>query len=217
MKPKILLSVSSKKENYINAVTNSGGIAVAQYCPDTVIDDYDGLLLCGGNDIDPIFYNEEINGSVDIDAMRDKAEFALVKAFVEQKKPIMGICRGYQLLNIAFGGNMYQHISNADMHSSDNGDVVHKVTAKKGSVLCDLYGEEFFVNSHHHQALKNVAQCFEVIAKSDNTIEGIAHKELPIFGVQWHPERMCFDEKRADTVDSADLFGYFVNLCKNNK
>ena len=52
---------------------------------------------------------------------------------------------------------------------------------------------------------------------SDNTIEGIAHKELPIFGVQWHPERMCFDEKRADTVDSADLFGYFVNLCKNNK
>ena len=80
-----------------------------------------------------------------------------------------------------------------------------------------MYGEEFFVNSHHHQALKNVAQCFEVIAKSDNTIEGITHKELPIFGVQWHPERMCFDEKRADTVDSADLFGYFVNLCKNNK
>ena len=86
MKPKILLSVSSKKENYINAVTNSGGIAVAQYCPDAVIDDYDGLLLCGGNDIDPIFYNEEINGSVDIDAMRDKSEFALVKAFVEQSE-----------------------------------------------------------------------------------------------------------------------------------
>lgn len=214
MKPKILLSVSSKKENYINAINNSGGIAVAEYCPEASAE-YAGLLLCGGNDIDPIYYNESINGSVDIDTERDKAEFELVKAFVEMNKPIMGICRGCQLLNIAFGGNMYQHILNADEHSAEADDLIHKVTVTENNFLSNIYGTGFSVNSHHHQAIKNVANGFDIIAVAGDTIEAIAHKELPVFGVQWHPERMCYDNIRDDAVDSADLFKYFVELCKN--
>ena len=71
MKPRILLSVNSKRDNYIEAVNNCGGIAVPQYCPD-VSTEYDGLIICGGNDIDPVYYNEKMNGSVNIDAKRDQ-------------------------------------------------------------------------------------------------------------------------------------------------
>lgn len=217
MKPKILLSVNSKKENYINAINNCGAVAVSQYCSEDC-DGYDGLLLCGGNDIDPLYYGEEMNGSVDIDKKRDASEFELVKAFVEKKKPIMGICRGLQLLNVAFGGNLCQHIENADKHGALTDDLVHNVTADSKSFLYDIYGEKFAVNSHHYQAIKKVADDFTVIAKADNdTIEAIMHKELPIFAVQWHPERMCFLEKRNDTVDGAELFNYFIEICKKYK
>ena len=215
MKPRILLSVNSKRDNYIDAVNNCGGIAVPQYCPD-VSTEYDGLIICGGNDIDPAYYNEKMNGSVNIDAKRDMAEFALVKAFAEKKKPIFGICRGCQLLNVAFGGNLYQDISNASEHCSfSDYDLVHKVTVKKDSFLYKMYGVEFSVNSFHHQAIKETGNGFDVLATAyGTTIEGIIHKELPIFGVQWHPERMCFANKREDTVDGAEIFNFFIKLCK---
>ena len=214
MKPKILLSVNSKRDNYIEAVNNCGGIAVPQYCPD-VSTEYDGLIICGGNDIDPAYYNEEMNGSVNIDSKRDMAEFALAKAFAKEKKPIFGICRGCQLLNVAFGGNLYQDISNASEHCSfSDYDLVHKVTVKKDSFLHKMYGAEFSVNSFHHQAIKEPGEGFDVVATADyTTIEGIIHKELPIFGVQWHPERMCFANKREDTVDGSEIIKFFIKLC----
>ena len=178
--------------------------------------EYDGLIICGGNDINPAYYNEKMNGSVNIDAKRDMAEFALAKAFAEKKKPIFGICRGCQLLNVAFGGNLYQDISNASEHCSfSDYDLVHKVTVKKDSFLYKMYGVEFSVNSFHHQAIKETGNGFDVLATADGTtIEGIIHKELPIFGVQWHPERMCFANKREDTVDGAEIFNFFIKLCK---
>ena len=215
MKPRILLSGNGKRDNYIDAVNNCGGIAVPQYCPD-VSTEYDGLIICGGNDIDPAYYNEKMNGSVNIDARRDIAEFALAKVFAEKKKPILGICRGCQLLNVAFGGSLYQDISNASEHCSfSDYDLVHKVTVKKDSFLYKMYGAEFYVNSFHHQAIKETGNGFDVLATAyGTTIEGIIHKELPIFGVQWHPERMCFANKREDTVDGAEIFNFFIKLCK---
>lgn len=215
MKPRILLSVNQKQDNYIDAVNNCGGIAVAQYCPE-VSTDYDGLILCGGNDINPMYYHEEVNGSVNIDNDRDFSEFELVKAFVNKKKPIMGICRGCQLLNIAFGGTLNQDIPNAKEHASfSDYDLVHAVTAKKGSFICELYGDSFWVNSFHHQAIKRPGNGFEVImtASDNKTIEGIKHETLPVIGVQWHPERMCFSKKRDDTVDGSALFKYFIKMC----
>ena len=78
-----------------------------------------------------------------------------------------------------------------------------------------MYGVEFSVNSFHHQAIKEKGNGFDVLATADGTtIEGIIHKELPIFGVQWHPERMCFANKREDTVDGAEIFNFFIKLCK---
>lgn len=216
MQPKILLSVNSKKDNYVNAVNNCGGIAVPQYCPEFSAE-YDGLILCGGNDIDPKYYNEELNGSTDIDAPRDAAEFALAKAFAEKHKPILGICRGHQLLNVLFGGSLHQDIPNSSEHRAvDGGDLLHDVCVDKASFLYDMYGDKFAVNSFHHQAIKKAGAGFDITATSvdKKTIEGIVHRELPIFGVQWHPERMCFEHKREDAVDGALIFKYFIKLCK---
>ena len=215
--PKILLSANTKKENYINAVEKCGAVAVCEYCPE-FSDEYDGLILCGGSDIDPIHYGEDITYSVNIDEARDKAEFELFKKFVEVKKPIFGICRGCQLINVALGGSLYQEISNAKEHSSfGNGDLVHKVCATEKSVLSEIYGDEFFTNSAHHQAVKELGKDLSVIAFADNgkTVEAIMHKTLPIYAVQWHPERMCFENKRDDAVDGSKIFDFFIKLCKN--
>lgn len=215
MKPKILLSVNTKKEFYIDAVNNCGGIAVPRYCPN-VSTEYDGLILCGGNDINPSFYNEEINGAVNIDERRDSSEFKLVKAFIDAKKPIMGICRGCQLLNIAFGGTLHQDIENSKEHSSfSDYDLIHPVVARKNSFISELYDDSFWVNSFHHQAINKLGNDLEVTmtASDGKTIEGIKHKILPVFGVQWHPERMCFSKRRNDTVDGKIIFEYFIKMC----
>ncbi len=158
MKPNILLSVNKelKKEFYIDAVTAAGGVPFAEYLPQ-VIAEYDGLILTGGSDINPKFYGEAVNGSVNIDDDRDVLEFALIKAFVDAKKPILGICRGYQILNVYFGGTLIQHLENADTHkATPEGDSVHKVTADNGSLAEKLYSRSFYVNSAHHQAIKKV-------------------------------------------------------------
>ncbi len=217
MKPKILISVATNQENYVNAVTNCGAIATAQRYPE-FLNEYDGLILSGGGDVHPDYYNEEMNGSKNIDTMRDEAEFKLVKAFVQNKKPILGICRGHQLLNVAFSGSLYQHISNAELHSSgvQGVDLVHDITVSKDSFFYKLYGERFSVNSSHHQAVKKLGDGFDVIGTAHNgtTIESIRHRELPIIGVQWHPERTCFDKKRDDAVDGEEIIRHFLKLCK---
>lgn len=215
-KPKILLSGNQKLQNYIDAVNGTGGLAVAKYLPE-INTDYDGLILCGGNDIDPMYYDEEIDGAVDIDYARDEAEFALLKEFIEIGKPVMGICRGCQLINVFFGGSLYQDINNAAEHSSfSDFDLIHRVIAVKGSTAEKIYGTDFVVNSFHHQAIKKLGKELKATMMSvDNTvIEGFEHDSLPVFGVQWHPERMCFSKRRADTVDGVAIFEHFVGMCE---
>lgn len=217
MNPKILVSAKPKKENYINAIEEVGAIP----CLNEEYDDsFDGLVLCGGSDIHPSYYNEEMDGSRNIDEARDKQEFALLKAFVEAGKPVLGICRGCQLINIYFGGSLYQHIEKAEEHSSGipNVDLVHNVVAEKGSVAQKLYGESFFINSSHHQAIKKLGKNLRVSMLSGNgtIVEGIEHTELPIIAVQWHPERMCGEHARNDTVDGSKIFEYFIDLCKSH-
>ena len=215
MKPRILLSGKSKLSNYSDAVNYAGGIATAKYLPE-IDTSYDGLILCGGNDSDPKYYGEEINGSVNIDYKRDEVEFALADAFIKAGKAVMGICRGHQLLNIYFGGSLYQDLKNAKEHSSfADYDLIHTVTAKKESIAEQLYGNTFTVNSFHHQAIKKLGENLTPTIFSGDIIEGFEHKTLKVFGVQWHPERMCCSNKRDDTVDGAEIFKYFIQLCKN--
>ena len=139
MKPRILLSASANNINYINAVAGCGGIPFASYLPE-VNTDFDGLILCGGGDIHPHYYHQEIDGSGEIDEARDDAEFALAKAFIEAGKPVLGICRGLQLLNVYFGGTLIQDLDNANEHTSKAGyDLIHPVHAAEGSVVHALF------------------------------------------------------------------------------
>ena len=191
---------------------------MAKYLPE-IDTDYDGLILCGGGDIDPKYYGEEVCGSYSIDPQRDEVEFALLKAFIDTGKPVLGICRGCQLINVFFGGSLYQHLPESGMHQSREGvDSVHNVTATQGSILSGLYSTEFAVNSSHHQAVKDLGENLRATAYwNDQYIEAIEHNLLPIFAVQWHPERMCFGKARIDTVCGDKIFKHFISMCEISK
>lgn len=214
-KPRILLSGNKNLQYYTDAVEAAGAEATAKYLPD-IDTNYDGLILCGGNDIDPKYYNEEMNGSVDIDEVRDQREFALLKAYLEAGKPILGICRGHQIINVFFGGSLCQHLPETSLHRSGTGaEIIHDVSAVENSVLRELYGATFSVNSIHHQAIDKLGNDLRPTAYWNNKyIEAFAHEWLPVFGVQWHPERMCAGRRRADTVDGIRILKAFVDLCK---
>ncbi len=218
--PKILLSFGmptpiSHYHLYVDAIEKSGGIAELRLYPEAEPEKYDGLLLCGGMDIHPSRYGEEVNGSVNMEEARDAAEFPLAKAFIEAGKPVFGICRGFQLLNIHFGGSLTQHIATADDHRNSEKEAVHLVTAEDG-FFADTYGKEFPVNSYHHQAVNRLGNGLKVTltSKEDGIIEGFEHETLPIFGVQFHPERMSYSWNRAETVDGEPMFQRFVEMCK---
>ena len=119
-----------------------------------------------------------------------------------------------QLLNIFFGGDIIQNLPSYEKHQYDQQDQVHETIALKGSVLHHLYGDRFHVNSAHHQGVDLPGQgiCY-IQYCSDDVVEGLVHTYLPVIGVQWHPERMCFHNKRKDTVDGSLLIDAFLNKC----
>ena len=212
---RILLSGKTNLQYYVDAVNGVGAEADAKYLPD-IDTSYDGLILCGGNDIDPSNYNEVVDGAVEIDRDRDQVEFALLKAYIDAGKPVMGICRGFQLINVFFGGSLYQDLPETHLHTNKTDFyITHSVTTIENSIVGKIYGTSFSVNSSHHQAVKTLGDGVCATAFwEDKYIEAYEHKCLPIFGVQWHPERMCFGQKRDDTVDGAELFKRFITMCK---
>ncbi len=146
------------------------------------------LLLPGGGDLHPSLYGQEDRGSTNIDEQRDRAELALMRRFTGLQLPVLGVCRGCQLVNVFFGGTLHQDIpghsrlGQADrMHGSYTDD----------PVLNALYGTRFPVNSSHHQAVDRLGSGLHVIQWADDgTVEAIRHETLPVFCVQWHPERL---------------------------
>ena len=215
MKPEILILANQRKENYIKAIEKCGAIATVKYLPDLNVN-YDGLLLCGGNDIHPSFYGEEIDGAFGFDMERDETEMALLKKFIDTGKPILGICRGHQLLNVALGGTLIQDLEQQSEHTQINGkDSVHQIITKKDSILNTLYGEEVAVNSSHHQGIDKLGKGLLVTALCNGVIEGVEHKTKPYFGVQFHPERMCLDFESEKTVNGIEIFKCFVELCRS--
>ncbi len=163
----------------------------------------DLLLLPGGADVHPRFYGQEIAGARGIDESRDLAELAVTRRFIAEGRPIFGICRGLQLLNVALGGTLHQHIEG---HRSDGeGDPVHPVRTDD-AFFTALYGACFSVNSSHHQSVDRPGEGLHpVLWADDGCVEALRHETLPIFAVQFHPERMCFAHARSDTVDGAAL------------
>ena len=175
--------------------------------------DFDGLVLCGGNDIHPTYYGQKAEGAYGFDLERDKYEFNLTKEFIHTGKPILGICRGHQLLNVILGGTLIQDLKNADFHRAQNGiDKIHSITST--GFLSKIYASSFNVNSAHHQSIDSLGTELIACAWCDGVIEAFEHINKPYIGVQFHPERMCLNNTTTDTVDGIKIFEYFIELCK---
>ena len=202
--------------NYFNALSHLGAEGVHMTAPEDT-SSFDGLLLPGGGDIEPERYGQALAGSVEIDPKLDDLQFTALDRFVKAGKPVLGICRGHQVINVYFGGTLIQHLPQSPVHRRDPGvpaDKVHGVCVREGSWLEKLYGSEFQVNSSHHQAVDRPGEGLEIDACSlDGVAEALHHQTLPVLSVQWHPERMCFENARDDTVDGSLVISKFLSLC----
>ena len=165
----------------------------------------DRLLLPGGGDLDPALWNEPDLGSRTPDPFLDKTQLSLLHAFVTAGKPVLGICRGLQVINVYFGGTIIQHLSTASNHEYKDADQYHSVHNVPGSALLQLYGSDMIVNSAHHQGCGRIGDGLLITQTApDCVIEALEHEKKPVLGVQWHPERTFAEGKR--------LFQYFLTL-----
>lgn len=194
---------------YLTALTACGvepvlslDLSLAETC--------DALLVPGGADLDPAHYGQANTASVGIDADRDRDELFLVHRFMELGKPILGICKGHQVLNVALGGTLIQHIP--DHGQIDGQDRVHPVTVTH-PFLRQLYGDRFICNSSHHQVVDRLGEGLSVTCRSEEGyVEGIIHENGRVIGVQYHPERLSFDRRRPDADDGEPLLRAFLAL-----
>ncbi len=225
--PSVLLAgIRGTCQNYEQALKNCGfrvlyppaGLNETPYLlSDLSAMEFDLLLLPGGGDISPLLYmsgNSAHSLSDDTpasicnppDYVSDLLQFLLLQTALLQKKPILGICKGMQLLNVWFGGSLYPHLPTADFHAYDSGDRMHSVfftplfpertrifgcsqeTADRLYTLLDSFP---IVNSAHHQGIRHLGKHMITLAHSEDYLpETIAHRHLPILGLQWHPERL---------------------------
>jgi putative glutamine amidotransferase len=171
---------------------------------------FDGVVFTGGIDISPEFYGESFcHEKTEVSRARDLFELSLFKAFYERKKPILGICRGIQLINVALGGTLFQHIEN---HSGVN----HTVRVSGRLLALSENKNEIITNSTHHQALKDLGKNLEIVARAeDGFVEGVCDFSggRYLLGVQFHPEK-SFAE---DSFSRAIIRDFVENLCGWNK
>ena len=215
--------------SYVDAIYKSGGIPVVLPILKDVsaireqVKLLDGLILSGGRDVDPHFYGEEpLEKLGAIFPERDVHEMALIKAAIDLKKPIFAICRGMQILNVTYGGTLYQDISYAPGEHIKHCQIgspyqaTHSIKIDKHSTLFRMADklEIERVNSFHHQALKQVAKGLRVVATApDGIIEAVENEDGAfIIGVQFHPE-MMFDK----STFARGIFKKFISICIESK
>ncbi len=190
------------------------------------IDKIDGLILSGGPDLHPTHFGKDEDTILcTIDLHRDSLELALIKKAYENKLPILGICRGLQILNVFNGGSLITDIptqkpNSLVIHQIKDADTEHLVTLiDTNSIFYLIYNHKnFVVNSNHHQAIDRLADNFVASAYSeDDIIEAIENKNLNdhfVIAVQWHPERLFVNK---NDKKSENLFRFFIQKIKENK
>lgn len=222
MKPRILISgPRDSRANYENAVLRAGGEPLSVYCPSGDLT-ADGLLLAGGGDMHPRYFGQPDRGSLEIDPARDKAELQILKRFLAEKKPVLGICRGHQVVHIALGGTLRQDLGPRlnQFHAYDkerDRDRYHPVLVRQDSLLERLYGQrELLVNSAHHQSVDRPGRGMRTVARSESgLLEASEHTGLPVFTVQFHPERLTRPDETLGIPDGDRIFASFVERCRS--
>ncbi len=200
--------------NYERALTHCNAKPYSSLRPG-IINNCDVLILPGGGDITPAFFGQKNLGSHNIDTELDIIQLRALDYFVQHRKPVLGICKGMQLINVYFGGTIIQHLPNATVHAYDNGDKTHMSEAFPASTIYNIYGKRFEINSAHHQGIDTPGKQLTITQLSDDSvIEGIEHTSLPIIGVQWHPERLFDHTLKKTTVDGSLIFHEFLSWCR---
>jgi len=191
MKKVLISCLTHDASLYIKALQKFPIEAVLSVSPEDA-SDFDGLLLPGGGDISPVFYHRKNRGSNHICISEDIVQLLMFHRFMEQKKPILGICKGMQVINVALGGTLIQALPTVSSHAWHNGDRYHPTKITPNSILYSLYGNYMLTGSAHHQAVSTPGKGLKAVQHAhDGVIEGIEHESLPILGLQWHPERLC--------------------------
>ncbi len=193
----LMCSDSERKivnKTYLEALKKYDNISYLSLLPTNNIEDIlhccDAFILPGGRDIDPKYY-DEANTASDVDEESDSLDQSIIFHAIKFKKPLLGICRGIQSINVFMGGSLYQDIKNHANHE-------HQVILYNNPI----YKNKFITsNSFHHQSIKKLADNFLILGVTfDNQIEIIKHESLPILGVQFHPE-----------LNDIKIFDYFIN------
>jgi putative glutamine amidotransferase len=227
MKPKIALLTRINDQkftvniDYVNALKNANAeiVLLLPQSKETLLSELsqcDGLLIPGGDDVNPIHYSQKNLYSFPIDETIEQLDLDAIEIMDKLNKPIFGICRGLQILNVAFGGTLIQDIAQQKPNSQDhtfshihqkplNG---HNIKVLSDTILFDLLKPTIEVNSYHHQCIDILAPKFKISALSDEGIIEAIESER-IIAVQWHPERMC------SIHEFQKLFNWFVDRCKS--
>ena len=203
---------------YLEGVTRTGGIAVLLppqpvdgAIAEQVIGRLDGLILTGGKDVDPAAYGQQPHPATEEPANeRDEWEFALLRAALDRRVPVLGICRGPQVINVALGGTLHQHLPDVLGHSghrvADATFASHTAHIAAGTRLNRLLGDSIATRCYHHQGIDQVGAGLIASARCDGVIEGIESAgENFVVGVQWHPE---------ENLDDLRLFAALVEAAR---
>lgn len=191
--------------NYPQAVIKGGGLPVLIPVTkdDSLLNHYtelcDGFLFSGGIDISPCRYGElpsRLLGPTSL--LLDDYQIPLMRKVIQSGKPLLAICRGIQVLNVACGGTLYQDVTEFSpnvgkhMQETSRGDISHPVTLEEGTILSQMFGTRIWTNSYHHQSLKQIGSRLKVAAMSDDgLVEAVELTDYGFgVGVQWHPESM---------------------------
>ncbi len=195
------VEISRLARNYQTAL-NSVGIEAVPHSNALL----DGLVLTGGGDVSPCLYAQVNTFSRDVDLLRDMQEFLLIKKYYDANKPILGICRGLQVINVYFGGSLFQ---NVEGHSQINDtDAVHQITTIDKTFMREIFGEAFSVNSAHHQAVDKLGKGLMVSARTiGGVVEAVQGKN--VIATQFHPERL--------SLGGDNVFKYFKMLLEKAK
>lgn len=222
--PLVVVDTAMVNQAYIHAITQAGGIPMllpnlqAPEDADSLLRQCDGFLLTGGPDVDPHFYQEAPLRQIGyFNREMDAAWIHMTTYAVNNHKPIFGICRGMQAVNVALGGTLYQDLQdgypNHQLHAQkqNRADLVHKVQIQPISLLANILGcEELYTNTLHHQCVKDAGKGLRITAATqDGVPEAMENDDGTILLVQWHPEELLVSEPRMGR-----LFSHLIKLAQ---